>query len=93
MLAHLDLHAGHVHPIDIPGVPLPRGISVFVGLVNQAHGNTALYRSDRRIGIPLVGNPIHDDVDLLRLLIQIQLQCGCRSPGCRRGWVENSAPD
>ena len=72
MLAHLDLHAGHVHPVDVPRVPLASRIAVFVRLVNQAHGHAALDRSDRRIGVPLVGNPIHDDVDLLRLRIHIQ---------------------
>ena len=73
MLAHLDLHAAHVHPVDIPRVPLSRRISILVGFVNQAHGHTALHRSDRRIGVPRIRNAVHDDVDLLRLLIHVQL--------------------
>src|SRR5687767_3804775 len=71
MLAHLDLDTGHVHAIDIPGVPLSGGISILVGFVYEPHGNAALNRCDRVIGVPLIGNAVHDDVDLLHLLIHV----------------------
>jgi hypothetical protein len=72
MLAHPDLHSGHEHSINIPRIPLPLRVTVFVRLVNETHRHTALNRSDRHVGKPLVGNPIHDDVDLLRLRIHIE---------------------
>src|SRR5687768_15739255 len=73
MLSHLDLYAAHEHSVDVPGVPLSRRVTVFIGLVKQPHRNTAIYRCQRCIGESLVGNAIHDDIDLLRFLIQIHL--------------------
>src|SRR5688572_120959 len=71
MLAHLDLNTGYVHPIYIPRVPLSGGISILVGFVYEPHGDAALNRCNRVIGVPLIGNAIHDDVDLLHLLIHV----------------------
>ena len=50
---------------------MPRWIPVFVGFVQQPNGNTAIDRVDGHIGVPCIGNPIHDDVDLLSFLIEI----------------------
>src|SRR6185503_15594334 len=72
MLAHLDLNTGHEHPIDIPGIPLSGRISILVGFVYEPDRNAALNRCDRVIGVPLIGNAVHDDVDLLRLLIHVE---------------------
>src|SRR6185369_4057927 len=59
--------------INVPCVPLPSGITILVGLVYQANGYTAIDGVDGDIGIPLIGNPIHDDVDLLVFLIKVRL--------------------
>ena len=73
MLSHLDLYAAHEKPVNVPSVPLSRRVAVFIRFVKQPHRNPAIYRCQRCIGESLVGNAIHDDVDLLRFLIQIHL--------------------
>ena len=74
MLAHLDLHPSHEHPIDVPRVPLPGWVPIFIRFVKQSHWNPAVYRRQRRVGVSLVRDAIHDDVDLLRFLIQVRLR-------------------
>ena len=73
MLAHLDLYAAHEHSVNVPGVPLSRRVTVFVGFMYQSNRDAATYCRQRCIGESLVRNAIHDDIDLLRFLIQVQL--------------------
>ena len=73
MFSHLDLYAAHEKPINVPGVPLASRITIFIRLVKQSHRNAAIDRFQRRVGVSLVRDAIHDDVDLLRFLIQIYL--------------------
>src|SRR6185503_1105578 len=73
VLSHLYLNAGHVHTIDVPRVPLPRWVAIFVRLMNQTNRNSAIHSCNRSIAVSQVRYAIHDDVDLLRLGIEALL--------------------
>src|SRR5829696_4706369 len=74
MLAHLDLNSGHVHPVNVPGIPLPCRIAVLLRLMEQTNRNASLGRLDCRIGVSRIGYAIHDDVDLLGLRVHVRLR-------------------
>src|SRR5687767_7697142 len=74
MFPHLDLDAGHVETIHIPRVPLARSISVFVWFMNQTYRNSSLRSGDSSVGVSLIRDPIHDDIDLLCFSIQVLLR-------------------
>jgi hypothetical protein len=73
MLSHLHLNPAHKEPVSIPGVPLPRRVTVFIGFVNQSHRDTARYCRQRCVCESLVGDAIHDDVNLLIFPVQADL--------------------
>ncbi len=67
--AHLDRDAGHVQTIDVPRHPRPRRLAVLLGIADQPDRDAAVLRGDDRVGVPAVRDPVHDHVDLLRLLV------------------------
>ena len=71
--SHFYLYAGHVQTIDVPGVPLACHIPVLVWFVDQANRYPTVNGSYSRIGVPLIRYAIHDNVDLLSLLIKVEL--------------------
>src|SRR5687768_8628746 len=74
MFPHLDLDTRHVKSIHIPRVPLARRITVFVWFVNQTYRNSSLGGCDGSVGVSLIRDPIHDDIDLLCFSIQVLLR-------------------
>ncbi len=68
MRANFQRDASRPESIEIVGVPLPLRRAVLVGVADQSDRDAALVRGDERVGLALVGDAIHDHVDLLQLL-------------------------
>src|SRR5262249_47044152 len=69
MRAYSYLDARVVKKIDVISVPRPARISIFVLLREQANRYSPIDRADSRVGITVIRDSIHYDVDLLSLLI------------------------